>query len=142
MPNDNFDNMFASLTQISPDNFLEKGLAAVGESEDIVTLATSNEDGKIIFFGYADNDDRNTACILAPYNDDKLYAYIGLGIFRHIPIMLTGNSYHHIPTTLIGNTNCFIHELKDDKVIDLIDTCKQILSIKKRLRNISLNEPE
>lgn len=130
MSNVNFDKLFAGLTKISPDVLLEKGLAAVGETEGIVTAATSNEDGKIIFFGYTDNVDKNTAGILFPYDDDKLYAIVADKLYRNLE--------PYLDTTKVWSDNGkFVFKLDDSKIPEFIDLCKQLMSLNKRLMNIT-----
>lgn len=135
MSNVNFDNLFASLTQISSDVLLEKGLSAAGESEDIVTAATSSDDGKIIFFGYTDNDDKNTGGILSPHDDDGFYAIVGDKLYRNLePYFDTSKVW--------SNHGKFVFKLEDSKIPEFIDKCKQLMSLNKRLMNITFNKPE
>lgn len=130
MSNVNFDNMFASLKQVSSDDLLEKGLVAAGESEGIATAATSSKDGKIIFFGYIVEDGKNTAGILSPYGDDKLYAIVGDKLFRSLePYFDTSRVW--------SDHGKFVFKLEDSKIQEFIDICTQLMSLNKRLMNIT-----
>lgn len=130
MSNINFDSLFQSLKQISPDVLLEKGLAALGESEEIVTAATSSEDGRIIFFGYTDKDDKNTSGVLSPYDDDKLYAIVGDKLYRNLePYFDTSKVW--------SDRGKFVFELDDSKIPEFIDICKQLMNINKKLIRIT-----
>ena len=130
MSNINFDSLFQSLKQISPDVLLEKGLAAVGESDGIITAATSSEDGRIIFFGYTDKDDKNTSGVLSPYDDDKLYAIVGDKLYRNLePYFDTSKVW--------SDRGKFVFELDDSKIPEFIDICKQLMNINKKLIRIT-----
>lgn len=130
MTNVNFDKLFAGLTKISPDVLLEKGLAAVGETEGIVTATTSNENGRIIFFGYADEDGKNTAGILSSYDDDKLYAIVGDKLYRNLePYFDTSRVW--------TDRGKFLFKMEDNRIQEFIDICKQLMSLNKRLMNIT-----
>lgn len=130
MSNVNFDNLFQSLKQVSPDVLLEKGLAAVGETEGIVTAATSSEDGRIIFFGYTDKDDKNTSGVLSPYDDGKLYATVSEKLYRNLePYFDTSKVW--------SDHGKFVFELDDSKIPEFIDICKQLMNINKKLIRIT-----
>lgn len=134
MSNVNFDNLFASLTQMPLDGLLEKGLAAAGESVGIVTVAAVSEDGRVIFIGYNDVDDKNTVGIIARYLDDKLLMIVDHRVFFHLE--------KYIDTTGVRfDKKRFVFELEDSKLAEITDICKQIMSINRNLMDITFNKP-